>query len=129
MKDILSTKVFMKSIANQWFVIVLCLGCVGHVTITSGAEPARDRELIFPGKEGRYHVRQVASCQPQSKWVGTLGGYDVVEMPSPAAVSGMGKMMACDRDGNVWFTEQLGNKVGVIMNPNRKPGPVTPSGS
>lgn len=66
--------------------------------------------LIRPGQEGRFPVAKVATVTGVARPIGSIAGYDVAEINSPVDVSGMGKSMAVDRKGYVWYVETREDK-------------------
>jgi streptogramin lyase len=66
--------------------------------------------MIHPGQEGRYPVQRLESVTGKPEPLGTLGGYDISELRSPVSVSSMGKVMAQDSNGYLWFVETREDK-------------------
>lgn len=66
---------------------------------------------IRPGKSGKYPLYYEQPGIPKSKLMGRLAGRDVIEYDTPAKISGMGKYMAEDTKGNIWYVETREDKV------------------
>jgi virginiamycin B lyase len=78
-----------------WFATVMLL-----TTVVSAGDV-----FIRPRQEGRFAVTVGKTIQTEHRVVGSLGGREIIEIDSPARVSGMGKSMAVDNKGFVWVLE------------------------
>src|SRR6266576_6130524 len=66
--------------------------------------------LIRPGQEGTFNISKLHAVKGTATVIGTFGGYEISELKSPVDVSSMGKMMALDSKGRVWFVETREDK-------------------
>ena len=79
-----------------WFVLGVS---AGPVSAQGGAN------IIRPGREGKFVVTASKTIKTPTRAIGTLAGYDITEIDSPSVMSGMGKMMALDSKGYIWYVE------------------------
>jgi virginiamycin B lyase len=65
----------------------------------------RDLKVIRPGAEGAYGMYTASPVMPSSRVIGELAGRQILEIDTPVKISGMGKYMAQDTKGNIWYVE------------------------
>lgn len=73
-------------------------------------------KTIRPGQNGVYGVYVDGPVQTTRNVIGTLAGRKIVAIDTPVKVSGMGKYMAMDPKGNIWYVETREDKV-IKINP------------
>lgn len=66
---------------------------------------------IRPGQEGWYGAYVAPPIKTASRAIGSLAGRQIVEIDTPVKVSGIGKYMAEDPHGYIWFVETREDKI------------------
>lgn len=61
------------------------------------------QNLIRPGQEGRFRIDVLNTVKPMPRVIGTLAGYEIIEMDSPIETASLGKLMGLDKRGFIWF--------------------------
>lgn len=84
----------------------------GPAAVTS----AKDLPTIRPGVEAVYPVFVAPPAKTKSRVIGSLRGREILAIESPAKVSGMGKYMALDPSGDIWYVESREDKA-IRINP------------
>jgi virginiamycin B lyase len=82
----------------------LGLAALWTVTLLATVVSAGD-VFIRPRQEGRFAVTAGKVIQTERRVIGSLVGREIIEIDSPARVSGMGKSMTVDNKGFVWVLE------------------------
>lgn len=98
----------MRTFVRPALLLGACLGAAA-----GGVEPAKspaELSVIKPGQNGDYGVYVAPPVKTSSKVLGSLAGRDIIEVDTPVKVSGMGKYMAEDTKGNIWFVETREDK-------------------
>lgn len=72
--------------------------------------PIIEANFIRPGQEGTFKVHQGTPRRAEPRAVGRLGGRELVEISTPVAVSSMGKFVAEDPAGYIWYLETREDK-------------------
>lgn len=67
--------------------------------------------FIRPGREGRYALRHVDVVRPEITPIGTLAGYEVSELHHSALGTALGKQMAADSRGGIWYLESRADRL------------------
>ena len=73
--------------------------------------------FIKPGQEGKFSVLVRPARATKRNVLGQIGGREVLEFDSTARVGSMGKMMAVDPKGYIWFVESR-EDMAVRIDPN-----------
>lgn len=74
-------------------------------------------QTIRPGQDGVYGVYVQGPVKTTRKVIGSLAGRKIVAIDTPVKVSGMGKYMAMDPRGHIWYVETREDKV-IRINPD-----------
>jgi virginiamycin B lyase len=91
---------------RMWNVTDGCIVIAVTLSVLAGPAAAQTgTNVIRPGREGKYAVTASKAIKTPTRAIGSLAGYDIVEIDSPSQVSGMGKMMALDSRGYIWYLE------------------------
>lgn len=67
--------------------------------------------VIRPGDEAEFKIFIEKPAHAAGRIIGTLAGRQIRELDTPAKISGMGKYMAEDPMGNIWFVETREDKI------------------
>jgi streptogramin lyase len=67
--------------------------------------------FIRPGREGRYQLPRLEVVHPAVTHVGVLAEYEVSELYHAASSTTLGKQMASDSRGGVWFVEPRADRL------------------
>lgn len=86
--------------------IALILSLVGLALAfpATAAEPEKE-QFIRARHEGKFKVAVGPAKKTASRLIGTIGGRQVVEIDAPSRIGNMGKIMAEDPKGNIWYLE------------------------
>jgi virginiamycin B lyase len=77
---------------------------------------AQDADFIRPRQEGTFKARVGTPQIAQANVLGQFKGYEIAEVPGPAPMLSMGKAVAVDPAGNLWFVDSREDKA-VRLNP------------
>jgi virginiamycin B lyase len=67
--------------------------------------------LIRPGREGRYPLTRVDVVRPHITQIGTLAGYEISELHHDVIGTSLGKQMATDSRGGIWYLESRADRL------------------
>lgn len=88
--------------------VVLLLGLAGVCCVSVAAQERRT--VIRPGQEGRFTASVGHPRTTTARSIGWLGGREVVEIDTIGRTSNMGKMLADDDRGGIWYLETRDDK-------------------
>ena len=103
----------MKEKKPQTLLIVVVVLFLAHSRSICGDST----NFIHHGKDGTYAVRVLGRQKSPTTVIGTLRGYEIIEIDSPVRASRLGKLMALDSRGYVWFVESQ-QDLEVRVDPN-----------
>jgi len=95
-----------------WALVLLFTTIVLFTSTVRGQEP----DFIRPGQEGTFKARVGTPRVAQPVVLGQFHGYEISEVPGPAPMLSMGKAVAEDPSGNLWFVDSREDKA-VRLNP------------
>lgn len=98
------------ALASVFGVLLLAL------TVSTDAMAQSTAEFIRPRQEAQFAARIGKPVQGQATVLGHMSGYEIAEVPAPAPTLSMGKTIAVDPSGFLWFVDSREDKA-VRVNP------------
>jgi virginiamycin B lyase len=95
---------------GAWLAAAAAAAATETAAATGPVKSPSELSVIKPGHDGVYGVYVAPPVKTARKLLGTLAGRDIMEVDTPVKVSGMGKYMAEDTRGNIWFVETREDK-------------------